>query len=251
MRRIDIIKPIIVAILIFGLFNFIQAVDSRSYPVIATYCDGSTVDIYPFSFVTPDDGPTFNCYEVLTNPIENGYRYGFEDKDDGDYNDLIIELWVTGQNTGSPVAHVKYVSKEAAYKHWLYAVYNGTQQLVFKAEESAPGTVFDIPLPIKECGDFEIKATPPQRAIDQGDSTHYNVTIKALNGFTDDTNLSVEGLPAGVTGIFQPNPLPITGEAKLGITTTPQVPVGTACSKQWHTPDNSPPPRRGTWRLEL
>jgi uncharacterized repeat protein (TIGR01451 family) len=227
MRRIDIIKPIIVAIFIFGLVIFIQAADSRSYPVTATYCDGSTVDIYPFSFVTPDDGPTFNCYEVLTEPIENGYRYGFEDKDDSDYNDLIIELWITGQNTGSPVAHVKYVSKEAAYKHWLYVVYNGTQQLVFKAEEASPGTVFDIPLPIKECGDFEIKATPPQRTIDQGDSTHYNITIKALNGFKDDTYLSAAGLPAGADGVFQPNPLPITGEAKLEITTTPQVPVGT------------------------
>jgi len=227
MKRIDIIKPIIAAILIFGLFNFIQAADSGSYPVTATYCDSSTVDIYPFSFVTPDDGPTFNCYEVLTGPIENGYRYGFEDKDDGDYNDLIIELWVTGQNTGSPVAHVKYISKEAAYKHWLYLVYNGTQQLVFKAEAAAPGAVFDIPLPSKECGDFEINATPPQRTIDQGDSTHYNITIKALNGFTDDTILSVAGLPPGAVGVFDTNPLPITGEAKLEITTTPQVPVGT------------------------
>jgi len=226
MRRIDIKKPIIAAILIFGLFNFVQAADSRSYPVTATYCGGSKLDIYPYSFVTRDDGSVFNCYEVAASPIQDGYRYGFEDKDDYDYNDVIIELWVTGNNTGSPTAHVKYVSKEAAYRHWVYVVYNGIQQLVFKAEEASPGAVFDIPLPVKQCGDFEVKASPPQRAIEAGDSTHYTVTIKALDGFTADVNLSVSGLPTGAAGTFDPNPLPITGESKLEITTTPEVPVG-------------------------
>lgn len=227
-KKMNLIKQIFGAIIILVLCNpFLYAADSRNYPVTATYCDGSTIDIYPFSFVTRTDGSTFNCYKVLVNPIQNGYRYGFEDKDDDDYNDIIIELWVTGNNTSSPVAHVKYISKEAAYKHWLHVVYSGSQQLVFKAEEAVPGTVFDIPLPIKECGDFEINATPPQRAIDQGDSTYYNITIKALNGFTNSVNLSLDGFPAGASGVFQPNPLPITGEAKLDITTTPQVPVGT------------------------
>jgi len=226
MRRIDIKKPIIAAILILGLFNFVKAADSRSYPVTAAYCGGSTVDIYPYSFVTRDDGTMFNCYEVAASPIQDGYRYGFEDKDDADYNDIIIDLWVTGNNTSNPVAHVTFVSKEADYKHWIYIVYNGMEQLVFKAEESFPGAVYDIPLPVKECGDFEVKAAPPQRTIDQGDSTHYTVTIKALNGFSEDVNLSVVGLPSGASGVFQPNPLPITGEAKLDITTTPDVPVG-------------------------
>ncbi|MCP5104832.1 MAG: hypothetical protein GY950_15710, partial [bacterium] len=45
-------------------FNLIHGADSRSYPVTASYCDGSTLDIYPYSFVTRDDGSTFNCYEA-------------------------------------------------------------------------------------------------------------------------------------------------------------------------------------------
>lgn len=221
-------KIIFGAIFIFVLcVHLTQGADSRSFPATASYCDGSTVDIYPFSFVTRTDESTFKCYEVIATPIQDGYRYGFEDKDDSDYNDIIIELWVTGSNTSSPIAHVKFISKEATYKHWIYLVYNGMEQLVFRAEDASSGAVFDIPLSVKECGDFEIKATPPQRAINQGDSTHYNITIKAFNGFTDDTQLSVEGLPIGAAGVFHPNPLPITGEAKLEITTTPQVPVGT------------------------
>lgn len=228
MSNIKLIKKIMVGSFIFLLvfFNFIYGANSQSYPVTATYCDGSTLDIYPFSFVTRTDGSTFNCYEVLANPIQDGYSYGFEDKDDADYDDLIVDLWVTGNHTSSPVLQVKFVSKEASYKHWLYVVYGGTQQLVFKAEDSSPGAVYSIALPVKTCADFEVKADPPQRTIDQGDSTHYTVTVKAMGGFSDDTNLTVEGLPSGASGVFQPNPLPVTGEAKLDIFTTPQVPVG-------------------------
>ena len=116
-RRIDKIKSIIGVVFIFVLFAyFVQGADSRSYPVTATYCDGSTLDIYPFSFVTRDDGSTFNCYDVLASPIQNGYRYGFEDKDDADFNDIIIEMWITGNNSSSPVIQVKFVSKEGAIK---------------------------------------------------------------------------------------------------------------------------------------
>ena len=49
--KMNIIKSIIGLACIFVLINFIQGADSRSYPVTAAYCDGSTVDIYPFSLV--------------------------------------------------------------------------------------------------------------------------------------------------------------------------------------------------------
>lgn len=228
MSKINLIKSIIGVVFILVLCpQFVQGADSRSFPVTVTYCDGSTLEVYPFSFVTPDSNPSFNCYETLASPIQNGYRYGFEDKDDGDYNDVIIELWISGNNTSSPVAHVRLVSTDASYKHWIYLVYNGNQQLAFKAQESTPGTVFDIPLPVKKCWDFEIKAAPPHRKIDQGDSTFYTITIKALNGFTDNVNLSATGFPAGATGTFRTNPLPVIGMSKLDITTTPQVLAGT------------------------
>jgi uncharacterized repeat protein (TIGR01451 family) len=228
MNRIKSIKQIVAVIFIFStaFFSYMYGADSRSLPVTATYCDGSTLSIYPFSFVTRGDGSTFNCYEVTATPIANGYSYGFEDANDYDYNDVIIELWITGNNTSSPMAHIKYVSRDADYKHWLNVVYNGTQQLVFKAEESSPGAVFDIALPTKECPDYEVKAAPPHRTIDAGDDTFYTITVKADKGFSSDVFLSVSGLPAGASASFDKNPLPITGEAKMNITTSESTPPG-------------------------
>jgi len=213
---------------IFAFFPFLNAADSRSYPVTATYCDGSTLDIYPFSLVTKDDGSTFNCYEVMASAITDGYRYGFEDKDDADYDDVVVDLYITGNNTSSPVAHIKFVSKEASYKHWIYVVYNGNQQLVFQSEQASVGAVFDIPLPVKSCADdFEIQAEPHLRTINQGESTFYTITVKASEDFSDDVTLIVEGLPAGVTGVFQPNPLSVMGESKLDIVTNADTTPGT------------------------
>ena len=74
--------------------------------------------------------------------------------------------------------------------------------------------------------DFEVKAAPPQRTINAGDATHYTVTIKAEKGFASDVTLSVSGLPNGAVPSFDPNPLPITGESKLRITTTEDTPAG-------------------------
>ncbi len=216
-----------VAIFMAAFFSYMYGADARSFPVTATYCDGSTLSIYPFSFVTRGDGFTFNCYEVTATPIPGGYAYGFEDATDYDYNDVIIELWITGNNTSNPMAHVKYVSKEATYKHWLYVVYNGTQQLMFKAEESSPGAVFDIALPTTECPDYEVKAAPPHRTIEAGDTTFYTITIKADKGFSSAVNLSASGLPSGVSALFDKNPLPVIGEAKMDITTTETTPPGT------------------------
>ncbi|MCP5047951.1 MAG: PKD domain-containing protein, partial [bacterium] len=74
--------------------------------------------------------------------------------------------------------------------------------------------------------DFSINVATDHRTIDAGDATHYNVTIHGFNGFSDDVTLSVAGLPAGTAGAFTPNPLPITGEAKLDITTSDTTPTG-------------------------
>lgn len=220
-------KLIIIILSLLVSFNFIYGSDSRSNPVTAVYCDNSTLDIHPFSFVTRTDGSTFNCYDVQVSPIQDGYRYGFEDSDDADYNDVIIDLWITGNNTGSPTAHVKFVSKDAGYKHWIYLVYNGTQQLVFQAETASPGSVFDFPLPVKSCGDFEIAVSPGSRTIIQGESADYTVNVNALNGFTGKVNLTASGLPDGTTAVFNPSEILPGSESLLTLTTSTTTPAGT------------------------
>ncbi len=209
-------------------FN-INGADSRSNPVTATYCDNSTLDIYPYSFVTRGDGSTFNCYEVLVEPYGDGLKYMFEDSDDGDYNDIVIKLWVSGQKTSAPVLNVKYLSGDAAYKHWIYVVYNGTQQLVFRSGEQTPGATFTVPLPTVYCADFAFSALPASQTVYAGESTQYTMTLHAIEQFASPVQFSLRELPTGVTASFSVNPaLPApTAESILDITTTADTPPGT------------------------
>ncbi len=212
---------------LLGFLFFLRADDSRNHPVVATYCDGTQIEIYPYSVVTREDGTVFNDYEVQVTPLDNGgLRYAFEDWTDNDYNDLVIDLWVSGNGTGSPVAHVRYVSKDAGFNHKLHLVYGETDVFVIDADEATPGTVFDVPLPTVECPDFSIKVTPPQRSIYPGEETFYTVEVRSIGGFSDPVELSVEGLPQGATGQFEQNPITPTGETKLRIETSPTTPVG-------------------------
>jgi uncharacterized membrane protein len=54
--------------------------------------------------------------------------------------------------------------------------------------------------------DFSLSASPTSRTINQGGSTNYTITIKALNGFTGPVSFSVSGFPSGSTVGFSPNP---------------------------------------------
>ena len=79
--------------------------------------------------------------------------------------------------------------------------------------------------------DFTVAATPPTRTIAARSSTTYSVTVTPGGGFTGGVSLSVSGLPAGATGTFVPNPLPITSGAAtstLTVSTTIGTPVGTS-----------------------
>jgi uncharacterized repeat protein (TIGR01451 family) len=225
-RRKEMRGKIILLFLIFSIFSLLLADDSRNNPVTAKYCDGSSINIYPYSHVTRYDGSTFDCYEVKVEQIVDGLRYGFEDWSDYDYNDVVIELWVTGNGTSNPVAHVKFVSKDAGFNHKIHIVYNGTDLFIFDANNATPGQIFDINLPAKPCPDFSINVTPPQRSIYPGDSTHYNVVVHSINGFKEPVYLSVEGLPLGAVGKFDDNPVIPTGETKLRIETNKNVSPG-------------------------
>ncbi len=185
----------------------LHGVDARQNPVIATYCDGSTLSIYPYSFVVRDDNSSFNCYEVQITPSGEGVRFGFEDAGDYDYNDVIVDLWLTGNNSAAPVAHVRFISKDAAYSHTIHLVFNGNDLALFKAEETSPGTVFDIPLPVRPCPDFILTAAPSSQSTPAGGTLQFQVLAESSNGFNQPLTLSLSGAPAGLSHSFQPNPL--------------------------------------------
>src|SRR5438128_2987487 len=64
---------------------------------------------------------------------------------------------------------------------------------------------------IRACGapanpDFALSATPASQTITQGGSTTYTVNISPSGGFTGAVSLSADGLPAGASASFSPNP---------------------------------------------
>jgi hypothetical protein len=67
--------------------------------------------------------------------------------------------------------------------------------------------------------DFSLSADPPSQTVVQGDSTTYTVNITPSNGFSGTASLSVDGLPAGATGSFDPGSITASGSSTLTIST--------------------------------
>lgn len=74
---------------------------------------------------------------------------------------------------------------------------------------------------------LSVAAAPSSRAIAQGQSTTFDVTVTALNGYTGGGSFSVTGLPAGTTGDFAPAGYSGgSGASTLSIVTTAGTPTG-------------------------
>ena len=66
--------------------------------------------------------------------------------------------------------------------------------------------------------DFALSVAPQTQTIVRGKSTTYDVAINPIGGFSGFVDLSVSGLPAGASAIFDPNPLQIFGPATSTLT---------------------------------
>jgi hypothetical protein len=75
--------------------------------------------------------------------------------------------------------------------------------------------------------DFSITASPSSLSTIQGGNVSYNVSVSALNGFTDTVNLAVSGLPSGATATFVPTSISGSGPSTLTVTTAGSSPAGT------------------------
>ncbi len=200
--------------------------DARQNPIRAAYCDGSSLELYPYSAVIRNDGSGFNCYEVQISPMGEGLRFGFEDADDADYNDVIIDVWLTANGSGAPMAHVRFVSKDASYSHTIHLVLAGTDLSVFTAEATAPGSVFDVPLPNRPCPDFILTASPASQTTAAGGSLQFQIQAESSHGFNLPLSLSLGGTPAGFSHSFTPNPIQTGSPSVLEIKTAAQTVPG-------------------------
>jgi len=90
-----------------------------------------------------------------------------------------------------------------------------------------------------QVNDFSITPSPTSRTIAAGTSTTYAINTAVLSGTAETINLSVSGLPAGVTGSFSPASVTAGGSSTLTVTvpstatasTTSFTITGTAPSK--------------------
>ena len=75
--------------------------------------------------------------------------------------------------------------------------------------------------------DFTVTASPATQSVVQGTGTTYTATITAVNGFNGAVSLSVNGLPTGATGTFNPTSVTGSGTSTLTVTTLATTPNGT------------------------
>ncbi len=78
------------------------------------------------------------------------------------------------------------------------------------------------------CGlpqDFSVSTTPSSVTVTAGSPASYTENITKTGGFTGSVSLSISGLPAGVSGSFNPNPATGASSA-LTVTTSSTTPAG-------------------------
>lgn len=102
---------------------------------------------------------------------------------------------------------------------------SGTYPLVIRGTSGSVTRTANVTLVVN--GDFAISVTPASRIINRGGSTTYTVTVAADQGFAGPVNLTVTGLPARVTGTFNPASLAGSGTSVLTVSTQRNAQKGT------------------------
>jgi len=95
--------------------------------------------------------------------------------------------------------------------------------------------------------DFSITPSPTARTVAAGSSTTYAINTAVLSGTAETIMLSVAGLPAGVTGTFNPTSVTAGGSSTLTVT----VPAGTTASTSTLTITGIAPSKTHTTTVAL
>src|SRR5262249_37715773 len=74
--------------------------------------------------------------------------------------------------------------------------------------------------------DFSIATTQSSQTVTVGNSANYTVNIGALNGFAGNVTLSISGLPANTSAVFNPPSVSTSGSSTLTVSTTSSTPTG-------------------------
>jgi len=95
--------------------------------------------------------------------------------------------------------------------------------------------------------DFSITPSPASQTVAAGASTTYTISTAKLSGTAESIALTVAGLPAGVTGTFNPTSVTAGGSSTLTVT----VPAGTTASTSTLTITGTAPSKTHTTTVSL
>jgi hypothetical protein len=96
-----------------------------------------------------------------------------------------------------------------------------------QAGTSGQFTAWGLPACTTGCGnDFSLAVNPTSRTVTPGGSTTYKVATTVASGTPEDVTLAVDGLPAGATATFNPNPVKAGTPSTLSVTVPPGTVLG-------------------------
>lgn len=124
---------------------------------------------------------------------------------------LGTQLWNSNQNAGRDAlpSYPRFTTPTIANGR-VYAATHSNQVVVYG-----------------ELSDFSVSTSAPSVSVYQNSQTTDTVTVTALKSLGSSVNLSVTGLPSGVSASFNPTSLSSSGSSTLTITTTSSAPTGT------------------------
>jgi hypothetical protein len=102
----------------------------------------------------------------------------------------------------------------------------GTHTFTVNANAGGQVKTATATLIVSEEADFSISITPPEKTINQGESSTFTVTLNKIGEFNQQVTLTTSGLPTGTTPNFGPASGKPTFTSTLNIDTTDSTPAG-------------------------
>lgn len=180
------------------------------YPAVHMDSAGNMFLVYNISSTSDDVGvritgqPAGSVPQVVVTPqtIQPGQGLYTCFTRWGDYSGAALDpanpnnVWVVGEYAGASATNCEWATFVA--------------QLTFTAATTA---------------DYSLSVAPTSQTVVAGSSASYTVTITPSGGFAGQVNLSIGGLPNGVSGTFNPNPA--SSSSTLTVSTSTTTAVGT------------------------
>jgi hypothetical protein len=209
-------EPYISTMIAFDAIKFVTTSTNQPFTLNNGYVspssgDTSTTFSYDVTYSDPEgDVPTLKYVYVDGSPYTMA-------KISGDYVSGAVFRYSTTLSVGS----------HNYYFYFEDSVHSHTKRLPTSGTYSGPNA------PPPPAPDFSISASPASLTIQQGSSGTSTITITSINGFNQPVQLSVSGVPSGVTATLSPQQ--VTPPAGGSIISTLTVSVGTTATPGSYT----------------